>query len=294
MKNIAQNILIFFIILMQLKVIALEKKLKIIVEETPIRSYLEDVLNEKKTAKKDPNEKPSDAKEEKGGENTPQKKLVGSDIEITTKLFARLNIPIEFEIVHWTQVLPKIISGEADLALGIEKKSKFDKYVIFPRLPTYTKNYSFYALAKQVQENPIMTFEDALAHNYSVGILVGFSYPKIFWDAYPFENKQLNNHLKEGRSLRNNLIGLKEKKFDLILADRERADVLLKKIGAEETITHFKNILFWKEFYLVFSKKMVNDKFPELKSKVERELYKMTESEQMKDINESWVFKGIN
>lgn len=279
---------------MQLKVIALERKLKIIVEETPIRSYLEEAQTEKKPIKKDPNEKAMDTKEEKGGENISQKKLVGSDIEIVTKLFTKLNIPIEFELVHWTQVLPKIISGEADLALGIEKKTKFDKYVIFPRLPTYTKNYSFYALAKHVQENSIMTFEDALAHNYSVGILVGFSYPKIFWDAYPFENKQLNSHLIEGRSLRTNLIGLKEKKFDLILADRERTDVLLKKIGAEESISRFKNILFWKEFYLVFSKKMVNDKFPDLKSKVDRELYKMTESEQIKEINETWILKGIN
>ena len=34
-------------------------------------------------------------------------------------------------------MLAKIIAGEADIALGIEKNSKFAKHVIFPRLPTY-------------------------------------------------------------------------------------------------------------------------------------------------------------
>ncbi len=289
---------ILFIILMfcwQYKTYSWDKKIKIIAEETPIRSFLEDAQNDKKTAKKDPNDsKQPDSKEVGINETVQTKKLVGSDIEIVTKIFTNLKIPFEIELVHWSQMLAKIIAGEADIALGIEKNSKFAKHVIFPRLPTYTKNYSFYGLPSQLPNSYTLTFEEALAHNYSVGIIVGFSYPKVFWEAYPFENKQLNSHLIEGKSLRDNIIRLKEKKIDLIIADRERADVLLKKIGAEESIFKYKNVLFWKEFYMVFSKKLQGEKFADLKSKVDRELYKMTESEQIKEINEAWVFKGLN
>lgn len=278
--------------MLQSKVFPLEKKIKIIVEETPIRSFFEEA-SEQKTPKKEAPDKPPETPQEKNSENIITKKLVGSDIEIATKIFTKLNIPFEIEVVHWREMLPKIIAGEADMALGIEKNSKYDPHVIYPRTPTYTKNYSFYARANQLQDTYTMTFTDALAGNYRVGIIIGFSYPKVFWEAYPFENKQLNSHLKEGKNLRDNLIKLKEKKLDLVIADRERTDILLKKMGAEEAILKYKNILFWKEFYLVFLKKSQNSKISELKSKIERELYKMTESEQIKEINDFWVTKGM-
>ena len=265
-------------------------KIKIIAEETPIRSFFEEPGNDKKNDKKE-------NKDQKSPENaTPTisttQKIVGSEIDIVSRIFNKLKIPFEIEIVHWTEMLPKMISGEADMAIGIEKNSKFDKYVNFTRTPTYTKNYSFYGLSSQLKDTFVMSFEDAVAHNYSVGILIGFSYPKVFWEAYPFENKQLNSHLFEGKNIRDNIIKLKERKIDLLIADRERTNIILKKIGADETIFQYKNILYWKEFFLVFSKKLKKEKYEMLKAKIDRELYKMTESEEINEINESWIKKG--
>lgn len=283
----------FLFLTLQNNSYANDEKIKIIAEETHIRSFYEEPNNDKKGDKKDQPENKEAKKIEENTTAQPQTaKIVGSEIEIITKIFTKLKIPFEIQLVHWTQTLPMMISGEADIAVGIEKKSKFDKYVNFTRTPTYTKNYSFYGLANESRTSNIMTFEDALSHNYTVGIIVGFTYPKVFWDAYPFQNKQLNTHLIEGKDIRANIIKLKERKIDLMIADRERTDIILKKIGADETIFQYKNLLYWKEFFLVFSKKLKQEKFELLKGKIDRELYKMTESEEINEINQSWIKKG--
>ncbi len=261
---------IIILISVQNKSYSFEKKFKIIAEETPIHSFYESPKTEQ----------------------LPQPKIIGSDVEIVTKIFDRLKFPYEIELVHWTQILPMLKTGEADMALGIQKNSKYDKFVKFTRTPTRSKNYSFYGLSSQLRKVSIMTFEDALTYNFSVGIIVGFTYPKEFWLAYPFENKQLNRHLIESNSFRDNMIKLKEKKIDLFIADRERVNVMLKKVGADETIFQYKNVLYWKDYYFVFSKKTKEPKINLMKIKIERELYKMTESDEIPEINLSWIKKG--
>ncbi|WP_397602029.1 transporter substrate-binding domain-containing protein, partial [Silvanigrella sp.] len=143
-----------------------EDKIKIIAEETPIRSFYEELGSDKKNDKKE-NKDPKSPENSTSTIST-EKKIVGSEIDIVSKIFNKLKIPFEIEIVHWTEMLPKMITGEADMAFGIEKNSKFDKYVNFTRTPTYTKNYSFYGLSSQLKDSFVMSFEDAVAHNYSV------------------------------------------------------------------------------------------------------------------------------
>ncbi len=255
---------------MQNKSNSIEKKFKIIAEDTPIHSFYETPKTEQLS----------------------QPKIVGSDIEIVTKIFDRLKFPYEIELVHWTQILPMLKTGEADMALGIQKNSKYNNFVKFTRIPTRSKNYSFYGLSSQLKKISVMTFEDALKYNFSVGIIIGFTYPKVFWDTYPFENRQLNRHLIESNTFRDNMIKLKEKKIDLFIADRERVNVILKKVGADETIFQYKNILYWKDYYFVFSKKSKEPKIKSMIIKIERELYKMTESDEINEINVSWIKKG--
>ena len=254
----------------QNKSFSIEKKFKIISEETPIHSFYENPKTDQ----------------------LPKPKIIGSDIEIISKIFDTLKIPYEIELVHWTQVLPMLKTGEADMALGIQKNSKYDKYVDFTRTPMRSKTYSFYGLSSQLRNTQVMTFEDALEHNFSVGIIIGFTYPKEFWDTYPFENRQLNSHLVESRTFRDNMIKLKEKKIDLFIADRERVNVILKKVGADETIFQYKNVLYWKDYFFVFSKKIKDPKINQLKTQIDRELYKMTESDAIPEINLSWIKKG--
>lgn len=250
---------------------SIEKKFKIIAEEIPIYSFYETPKTEQ----------------------LPQPKIVGSDIEIISKIFDRLKIPYEIELVHWTQLLPMLKTGEADMALGIQKNSAYDKFVDFTRTPTRSKSYSFYGLSSQLRESKVMTFEDALSHNFIVGIMVGFTYPKEFWDAYPFEKKQLNSHLVEAHTFRENMIKLKEKKIDLFIGDRERINAILKKVGADETIFQYKNILYWKDYFFVYSKKIKKLNIDGIKTQIERELYKMTESDEIPEINLLWIKKGI-
>lgn len=263
------TIMLFFII--QNKIYSEEKKFKIIAEEIPIHSFYE-------TPKTD---------------TIPNPKIIGSDIEIAKKIFDKLKIPYEIQLIHWTQILPMLKTGETHIALGIRKNKAIDKYVDYTRTPMRTKTYSFFGELNKKNKVKTMTFENALKNNFTVGIRVGFTYPKEFWKVYPFENYQLNHHLVESHSFKENIIKLKEKKIDLFLADRERVSVLLNTLGAEETIFQYKNILYWKDYFLVFSKKIKDPNLNSIKLKIERELYKMAENNEISDINKYWIKKEL-
>ncbi|RDB35670.1 MAG: hypothetical protein DCC88_08915 [Spirobacillus cienkowskii] len=282
-KAFIQIPIIIIFILLQNFSLAEEKKFKIIAEAIPIRSFYEVVEPDKKQANK--------PKETTETQEKP--KIVGSDIEIISKIFNKINIPFEIELVHWNQLQSKIKNGETDMILGITKKSKYAPYVHFTRLPSYSKTYSFYAFADKVKEKTVMTYENAVAHNYTVGIRVGFKYPKEFWDGYPFQDRVMNNHLYEFRSYKDCINKLKQKKIDLCLADRERTNPLIKKLGDEENIFQYKNVLYWLDFYFAFSKKSKYPNLDKIKSQVDRELYKMTEQEELAEINLTWINKGL-
>lgn len=248
-----------------------QEKFKIIAEEIPMHSFYE---NEKNAT-------------------VEKSKIVGSDIDIATRIFTKLKVPIEIELVHWTKVLPMLKTGAADMALGIQKLPAIQKYAYFPRTPSRSRNYVFYGLYNVFSKVHTMEFERALKHNLRVGIVIGFTYPKEFWETYPFEDKQLNSHLYEGNSYRENIIKLRQNKIDLFIADKERASLLLKKVGADETIFQYKNILYWRDYYFAFSKKTKFPKIEDLQKKLERELYKMTESDEIPEINTYWIKKGL-
>jgi hypothetical protein len=50
--------------------------------------------------------------------------------------------------------------------------------------------------------------------------------------------------------------------------------------------------LYWNDYYFVFSKKTKEPNIETIKMQVERELYKMTESDEIHEINLSWIKKG--
>ena len=138
-----------------------------------------------------------------------------------------------------------------------------------------------------------MSYKDILEHNYTVGINIGVIYPKEFWMAFPFEGRLLNSHLQESSSIEENIHKLKIKKIDVFLADNELAFVALKNAGATDVIFQYKNILYWKDFYCVFSKKSKLKNITTIQEQVQKSLYKMQEERQLKEINAYWVNKKI-
>lgn len=214
--------------------------------------------------------------------------FMGSDFQIIKIIFDGLKIPYRLQIVPWHSIELMLKNGEADLALGVQKTQESTQFADFLPIPMRTKNYFFYGRQKEAFSNS-MTFEEAKAHNYKVGIGIGVLYPKIFWKHYPFEENILNNHLHEYQEGEKSIEKLKTKKIDLFVGDYYTTKVSIRKYRAEDLVFQYRNILFWKDFYCVFSKKSKHKNIEKIKAQVQRSLYKMQEKNQLKEIDVRWI-----
>ncbi|WP_186645914.1 substrate-binding periplasmic protein [Fluviispira vulneris] len=282
-------VIIILFLIFQKNSCAEDKKIKIIAEEVDMHSFFEVIkpVDPKAPPKKEDPKKPVEIVDP----NAPPK-VVGSDVDIVTKILQKLKIPYEVQIVKWKELEPMIKEGKADIALGIQKTEKYKKYAYFPRIPLRTRNYVFHRLTSEIGNKETLSYEEAVGQNLTVGIVVGFTYPSEFWDNYPYEKLQLNRLLYEGRDYKDLVIKLRQKKIDLFIADRERTTMLLKKIGAEESVFKYRNVLYWRDYYCIFPNKSTFPDKDKIIQQFERELYKMKESDLMTIINEMWIEKG--
>ncbi len=99
-------------------------------------------------------------------------KYLGTDFDIINTIFKSINVPYTLRIVAWHEIVPLLASGEADMAVGVQKSKDLLEVASFPKTPLRTKHFLFYGLKKDARSET-MTYENALGHNYTVGIVVG-------------------------------------------------------------------------------------------------------------------------
>lgn len=215
--------------------------------------------------------------------------FLGANFIIMKKIMDDLKLSYTFQIVPESDIERLLQSGEADIALDVQKNNQTIKFADFPRTPLREEEYFFFG-RKQDAKSEKMTYENVLAHNYLVGIQVGFRYPKEFWQAFPDENFSLNSHLIEAQTNDDNIHKLSTKRIDLFLAEKNTAELALKKLGKEDAVVQYRNILFWINYYCAFSKKSSLKNIDEIKEKIQRSLYKMQEKNLLQEIVNSWIF----
>ncbi|MES2615914.1 MAG: transporter substrate-binding domain-containing protein [Bdellovibrionota bacterium] len=220
--------------------------------------------------------------------NGTQVLYFGADIEIMKTILDSLKIEYKLQIVSEDEIKPMLSSGEADIALGVEKTDLIKNVADFPKTPLRSKYYFFYGRSQEAKST-IMTYKNALAHNYTVGILVGYLYPQSFWEAFPYENLVLNSHIVEERDYEDHIKKLKQKKIDLFVGDKDLVRMAIQKLEASGDVYQYKNILYWKDFYSAFSKKSKFKNLDTAKEQIKKSLYNMQERGQLKEINDFWV-----
>jgi ABC-type amino acid transport substrate-binding protein len=147
-------------------------------------------------------------------ENSQKKYLTGGDVEFIKELFQRLEIPYTIEVVPATNIIPMLKSGQADMALGIQKEKDISPIVNYPNYPMRSRNYVFYG-RKEDQEKKIkkktITYQDVIKNKFRVGITMGFTYPPEFWQAFDGTGQELNPLLIEKRDYVEDLGELRSK-----------------------------------------------------------------------------------
>lgn len=290
--------------------------IRIVAEEDPTYSFSETGEDknpsppDKNSSHSDKNSSPADKSashsEKKPSHSDKKSNYLGADFEIIQKAFARIERervlidksapPLKYtlENVPYEELESLLASGEADIVLGIQKSKKLLSIADFPRTPMRIKNFVFYGRKEDVAPGKtVMTYNDVLTHNYIVGINIGFLYPREFWKYFPYQDFQLNNHLRELSSYKANVKHLSKKTIDLFVANRDKMSFILSKMEEAEEVFQYKNILYYKEYYCALSKKSKIKNRDDVLRKIQRALYKMYETDELNDIVKDWMSKKV-
>jgi ABC-type amino acid transport substrate-binding protein len=224
-------------------------------------------------------------------ENTQYK---GASFEIIKKVFDELKIEYTFAVIPKYQIEIDLKEGLADMALDIPQNEKTLKFASFMTTPTRTLDYYFFGRKEDSRGATTLTYYNVLEHNYLVGISANTLYPTEFWDVFPFEKFSINNHLEEAVSYEDNLKKLMSKHIDYFIGEKFATTEIINKINKVDEVYQYKNLLFSKKFYAAFSKNSKRVDIDDLKIKIQRLLFKMEESNQLKEINQFWISKSVH
>ena len=216
--------------------------------------------------------------------------FMGSDIEILDKILENSNYSPQYEFVTENQLVPKILSGQADLVLGVMKNKKWENISYFLKTPIRTFHYVFFTRVDDMLMQT-MTYENAKEQNKIISIFSYKRYPEEFWKHFPYQNKILNDHIVEVKKAENAFQKLTDKKVDLSLLEKEIGRSKIKKMNLEDKLDHYKNILFFQDYYVGISKKSdLYTKKDDIK-KIEKNLSQLENQNKTIEILEEWVNK---
>lgn len=217
--------------------------------------------------------------------------VVGIDIDIAKHIFSKLGIKSEFLIIPWQRAQKMLENGDADAALSVSRNKERDNYLFFPKENMWLSEFVFFTRSDNKQAVEV-GYQQAKSLALKIGIIAGNSYHHSFWQAFPYKDKaqtQLNKQLASGLNIALNFKKLHKRRFDLFPIDRKSGHYQVRKLGFENTITSYDNVLFSKGYPMAFAK---NSPYPELKliaSKFDDELRKMKQDGRYNEIVNKWL-----
>lgn len=119
----------------------------------------------------------------------------GSNIELVTEAFRRLNTPVSIEFVPWCRALHMVRGGQADGVIDAAKSPEREEYLSFPAAPLHIETW----YAFQRDETNFTLAEDLSdAHLHTLAVVRGFEYGE------PMRTLLRENRFKSVSTLKDN------------------------------------------------------------------------------------------
>lgn len=151
--------------------------------------------------------------------------LRGIDYEVTTRVFARLGVEVDVQILPWKRCLAMIEQGQADGILDIFQNESRQPYLVYaPEPMSYVEFVLFQAGTRR---HPVSKLEDLTG--LTVGTSPGYNYGAAFNEARYFKREAAPSHEANFGKL---VLG----RIDLAITDRRVGHYLLQHLGLQQQV----------------------------------------------------------
>ncbi|MBA6114230.1 transporter substrate-binding domain-containing protein [Pseudomonas putida] len=168
----------------------------------------------------------------------------GIDYEVTTEVFRRLGVEVEWQFLPWKRCLAMIEQGLADGIMDIFQVDTRKAYLIYPLEPM--SNVEFVLYQASARRHAIGQLSDLA--DLTVGTSPGYAYSAEFNEASSFRREAAPSQEANFGKL---MLG----RIDLLITDRLVGRYLRKQLGLEQQIEELPLVVSRQSQYLGLTRK---------------------------------------
>ena len=168
----------------------------------------------------------------------------GIDYEVTTEVFHRLGVEVDWQILPWKRCLALVEQGLADGVMDVFKVESRKAYMVYPAEPM--SDVEFVLFQASDRRHVIGQLDDLTG--LTVGTSPGYTYDKAFSESSVFRRESAPTHEANfGKLIRG--------RIDLLVTDRLVGRYLRRQLGLEQQVEELPLVVSRQTQYLGLARK---------------------------------------
>ncbi len=206
----------------------------------------------------------------------------GIVVEMVEAIFTRLGVAHEFRVYPWQRAWMMVERGAVEAVVNVSYQPEREEFLYFDEEQKETgqqlyppgclwgSEYVFFVNRKLVSALQYASLEQIAADGYRVAVDRGYSYDRAF--------RQASFERIFGNTPEESMQNLAERRADLYACDRTVGLTLLRQLGLETSITFIPKPIFWKPYYIGFSRGSTYPELGGVRERFHRELSRFIEA----------------
>lgn len=168
----------------------------------------------------------------------------GIDYEVTTEVFKRLGIEVEWQFLPWKRCLAMVEQGLADGVMDVFETDSRKPYMVYPTEPM--SDVEFVLFQASTRRHAVTRLEDLTG--LTVGTSPGYTYGTHFSESPLFRRETAPTHEANFGKL---MLG----RIDLLVTDRRVGHYLRKQLSLEQQVEELPLVINRQAQYLGLARK---------------------------------------
>ena len=225
--------------------------------------------------------------------------VVGIDIDICDRIFAKLGYDVEYRIMPWKRAWYHVEKGLADVILTTSRKAAREPFVWYPKTDMWQGDFVFFYQKGRFKPE-FLDLHYAKTQGLSVGIIQGNSYHQSVWQQFPYGNgrdsfqgdltrETLHPQLYPVASLKQNLLKVASGRVDVTIANKTYGMYTAKLLGVADQLAYSTQPLYSKRYPAAFIKRSVHPDIQQIATEFDRELATFKKTQEYQNIIAKWL-----
>jgi len=168
----------------------------------------------------------------------------GIDYEVTTEVFRRLGVELDWQFLPWKRCLALVEQGQADGVMDIFQVESRKTYMVYPAEPM--SDVEFVLFQASDRRHAVRQLNDLAG--LTVGTSPGYAYDRAFSESPDFHRETAPSHEANfGKLIRG--------RIDLLVTDRLVGRYLRRQLGLEQQVEELPLVISRQPQYLGLARK---------------------------------------